>query len=84
MTDTNPDHSLRGALGYGAAWIASIALTVDLLIDFRNEGRVSLLSNVFEGDDAVLLLGALVIVPVTLLALALRKLQQYAQRRRRE
>ena len=71
--------ALRGGVIFALLWLASLSGLVTLLNEFRNSEVVEVFGRTYSGSDAIIALGVLAILPITMLALAIRDFYRYFQ-----
>lgn len=72
------DALLRGVV-FAVLWLMSILGLATLYLDFRSSNVVEVFGRAYEGFDAVVAMGVLATLPITMLALALRNFYWYFQ-----
>lgn len=73
---------MNKVMAFGALWLVSLLALLNLVSEFRATDSVQILGATYHGTDSLLALGLISIVPVTLLALAIREAYEHFKRRR--
>lgn len=77
-----PSH-VPGIVLFLTLWILSLAFVAPVFVDFRRTGHLKLAGSPLEGVEAVVVATILVLIPVTMLALALQRIHRYFRDARR-
>lgn len=71
--------ALRRGIAFAVLWLMSILGLATLYPEFRSSNVVEIFGRAYEGFDAVVAMGVLATLPITMLALALRNFYRYFQ-----
>ena len=75
--------ALRGGVVFAVLWLMSLSGLATLYLEFRSSNVVEIFGRAYNGFDAVVAMGVLAILPITMLALAIRNFYRYFQAGRR-
>ncbi len=78
-----PDRLLKSALALFVVWFITLLGVVGLYAELRETNALSVLETRYEGGDAFLIVGIAAAIPITLFALALKKLADYKRLKQR-
>lgn len=73
---------LRTALLLVAAWLVTLVGLFFLYAEFRDSGSITLLGNRYTGREALLIVSVYTALPITLFAVALKKLLEHNRLKR--
>lgn len=81
MAEHSPSsrEALRKGVVFAALWLVSLLGLATLYSEFRSSNVVEIFGQSYAGFDAGIALGLLAILPITMLALAIRNFFQYFQ-----
>lgn len=81
MTEHSPASrdALRRGVVFAVLWLVSILGLATLYLEFRSSNAVEIFGRAYDGFDAIVAMGVLAILPITMLALAIRNFYWYFQ-----
>ena len=68
---------MRKGVVFTTLWLASLVALLSLVSEFRATDSVEILGQTYHGADSLLAIGLTAMVPVTLLALAIREFYEH-------